>query len=89
MASDAAISAITDAELVKLHDDAKKELFNLRFQMATGQLENTARLSVVRKEVARAKTEMRGREISAAEALAGQAPSGAEKKSAAENESDA
>ncbi len=70
--ADAAITDISDAELVKLHDDSKKELFNLRFQLATGQLENSARISVVRKEVARAKTEMRSREIAAAEALAAQ-----------------
>lgn len=70
MASDAAITAINDAELLKLHDEAKKELFNLRFQYATGQLENTARMAQVRKEVARARTEMRSREIAAAEALA-------------------
>lgn len=70
MARDAAINDISDAELVKMHDDAKRELFNLRFQLATGQLENTARISEVRKEVARAKTEMRTREIAAAEAMA-------------------
>ena len=69
--ADAKITDISDAELLKLHDDAKRELFNLRFQLATGQLENSARLKQVRKEVARAKTEMRGREIRAAEALAG------------------
>ena len=69
MARDAAITDITDAELVKMHDDAKRELFNLRFQLATGQLDNTARLAEVRKEVARAKTEMRSREIAAAEAM--------------------
>ena len=68
--ADAAITDISDAELVKMHDDAKRELFNLRFQHATGQLENSARISQVRKEVARAKTEMRSREIAAAEALA-------------------
>ena len=34
----------------------KKEAFNLRFQQATGQLENTARMRIVRKEVARIKT---------------------------------
>jgi large subunit ribosomal protein L29 len=73
MARDAAISDITDAELVKMHDDAKRELFNLRFQLATGQLDNTARIGEVRKDVARAKTEMRSREITAAEALAAQA----------------
>lgn len=70
MARDAAIADISDAELVKMHDDAKRELFNLRFQHATGQLENTTRLREVRKEVARAKTEMRAREIAVAEALA-------------------
>ena len=70
MAKDAAISDITDAELVTMHDEAKRELFNLRFQLATGQLENTARIGEVRREVARAKTEMRSREIQAAEAIA-------------------
>ncbi len=42
-------------ELVKL----KKEQFNLRFQMASSQLENTARMNVVRKDIARIKTIMR------------------------------
>lgn len=67
--ADAAITDIADAELVKMHDDAKRELFNLRFQLATGQLENSARIKLVKREVARAKTEMRSREIAAAEAL--------------------
>jgi large subunit ribosomal protein L29 len=67
---DAAITDISDAELVSMHDEAKRELFNLRFQHATGQLENTARMREVRKEVARAKTEIRAREIAAAEAVA-------------------
>lgn len=69
--ADAAITDISDAELVKLHDDAKQELFNLRFQLATGQLENSARIKQVKRDVARAKTEIRSREIAAAEALAG------------------
>jgi large subunit ribosomal protein L29 len=68
--ADAAITDISDAELVKMHDDSKQELFNLRFQLATGQLENSARIKLVKKEIARAKTEIRSREISAAEALA-------------------
>ncbi|MFV0525776.1 MAG: 50S ribosomal protein L29 [Acidimicrobiales bacterium] len=46
---------------------AKRELFNLRFQLATGQLENTARMKQVRKHVARVRTEIRAREITAAE----------------------
>ncbi len=68
--ADAAITDISDAELVSMLNDAKKELFNLRFQLATGQLDNTARLSQVKREVARAKTEMRSREIAAAEKIA-------------------
>ncbi len=68
--ADAAITDISDAELVSMLNDAKKELFNLRFQLATGQLDNTARISKVKREVARAKTEMRSREIAAAEKLA-------------------
>lgn len=43
----------------------KEELFNLRFQLATGQLENTARIREVRKAIARMKTVIREREISA------------------------
>ncbi|GAA3317718.1 hypothetical protein GCM10020331_017600 [Ectobacillus funiculus] len=41
----------------------KEELFNLRFQLATGQLENTARIREVRKAIARMKTVVREREI--------------------------
>jgi large subunit ribosomal protein L29 len=48
--------------------DAKKELFNLRFQRATGQLENSARMGQVRKQIARFNTEIRNRQIAAAEA---------------------
>ncbi|MCH7323589.1 50S ribosomal protein L29 [Solibacillus sp. MA9] len=43
----------------------KEELFNLRFQLATGQLENTARIREVRKAIARMRTVIREREISA------------------------
>ena len=43
----------------------KEELFNLRFQLATGQLESTARIREVRKAIARMKTVIREREISA------------------------
>ena len=48
--------------------DAKEELFNLRFQMATNQLDNTARLREVRRDVARIATVMREQEIAAWEA---------------------
>jgi large subunit ribosomal protein L29 len=65
-------------ELVELNDielgnrlrEFKEELFNLRFQNATGQLSNTARIPEVRREIARCETVVRAREIDAAEALA-------------------
>lgn len=46
----------TDAELAKELVDAKKELFNLRFQNATNQLDNTSRIKDVRKNIARIQT---------------------------------
>ena len=45
--------------------ELKQELFNLRFQMATSQLDNTARVKQVKKDIARIMTEMRARELSA------------------------
>ena len=56
-------------DLVTRLVEAKEELFNLRFQMVTGQLENNARVGHVKKEVARMLTELRAREIDAAEAI--------------------
>ena len=50
-------------ELLSRIDAAKEELFNLRFQLATGQLDNPARMKVVRHEVARIATVLREREI--------------------------
>ena len=61
---------LSDSELLDQLASAKEELFNLRFQHVTGQLDNTARLGAVRKQVARVNTELREREIAAAEALA-------------------
>lgn len=61
---------VSDTELFDKLAEAKEELFNLRFQHVTGQLDNTARLGAVRKQVARINTELREREIAAAEALA-------------------
>ena len=48
--------------------DLKSELFNLRFQLATGQLENPMRIREVRKNIARVKTVLRERELRAQEA---------------------
>jgi large subunit ribosomal protein L29 len=50
-------------ELLARVDSSKEELFNLRFQLATGQLDNPARLKKVRHEVARIATVLREREI--------------------------
>jgi large subunit ribosomal protein L29 len=54
-------------ELETRLDESRKELFNLRFQLATGQLDNSARVKDVRREVARILTVLRDREIQEAE----------------------
>lgn len=54
---------MTDEEILKKIDEYKTELFNLRFQLATGQLENPMRISEVRKGIARGKTILREREL--------------------------
>jgi large subunit ribosomal protein L29 len=59
---------LTDVELDRKLVETKHELFNLRFQLATGKQDNAARLGQVRKEVARIATVIREREIEAAEA---------------------
>jgi len=65
----AEFAALGDEELVHRLADTRKELFNLRFQIATGQLDSPARLSQVRRDIARMLTVLREREIAAAEAL--------------------
>lgn len=50
-------------ELLNKVEEFKKELFELRFQQATGQLENTARVKEVRKTIAKIKTVIREREL--------------------------
>jgi large subunit ribosomal protein L29 len=47
------LRGLSDADLQKRLNDSRQELFNLRFQLATRKLENTARIRVVRKDVAR------------------------------------
>ena len=54
---------LEDPQLVEFADNARTELFNLRFQHATGQLENTARLKQAKKDLARALTVARERGI--------------------------
>lgn len=70
MARSEDLSALRVEELLERLADAKAELFNLRFQHATGQLTNYKRLGVLRKDVARIMTVLRDQEIQAAEALA-------------------
>ena len=53
------IRELTTAEMLDQENQLKEELFNLRFQLATGQLENTARIKEVRKSIARIKTVLR------------------------------
>jgi large subunit ribosomal protein L29 len=59
----APLRSLEDDELVTKLREAKEELFNLRFQAATGQLESHGRLNAVRKEIARIYTIMREREL--------------------------
>jgi large subunit ribosomal protein L29 len=73
MASKAAeLRELNDTELEHRLGEAKEELFNLRFQNATGQLDTLARIPQVRREVARIETLLREREITAAEQLEAQ-----------------
>lgn len=59
----AELRELSDEELVLRVREAKEELFNLRFQMATGQLTNNRRLRTVRHDIARIYTIMREREL--------------------------
>jgi large subunit ribosomal protein L29 len=59
------IRELSDEELNKKLEDGRAELFNLRFQMATSQLDNTARVTTVKRDIARVQTEMRTRQIAA------------------------
>lgn len=61
----AEIRELTTDDLNDKLTEARTELFNLRFQMATSQLDNTARVNTVKKDIARVLTEQRAREIAA------------------------
>ena len=71
MAGTDAVRDLADAELLDALTEARQEMFNLRFQHATGQLDNHARLKQVQRQIARVLTEVRAREIAAAEAARG------------------
>ncbi len=68
MAKAKALADLGDTDLIEKLADGKEELFNLRFQLATGQLDNPARVKQVKKEIARMLTELRAREITDADA---------------------
>lgn len=57
---------MSETDLEQKLQDTRAELFNLRFQLATGQLDNPGRIQAVKKDIARVLTEMRMREIEAA-----------------------
>ncbi len=62
----------TNAEIEDALKKSKEELFNLRFQHATGQLQNTARLKAVKRDIARMYTVLRERELGISQAPAGE-----------------
>ena len=70
------IQELTDEELAKKVEEGRAELFNLRFQMATSQLDNTARVKNVKKDIARLLTEQRARQIAAENSAAAQESAG-------------
>lgn len=71
MAKTTSVRELADEKLLERIGEEKDRLFKLRFQYATGQLENSARLKETKKEIARLLTELRAREIAAAEAAEG------------------
>ncbi len=73
MASASELREMDEDELGTRLAEARQELFNLRFQHVTGQLDNYARLGQVRKDIARMETILREHEIAAAEAAEAQA----------------
>ena len=71
MAKSSALDGMNETELLARLAETKEELFNLRFQHATGQLTNYRRIGQVRRDVARIMGALRETEIRAAEALSG------------------
>ncbi len=63
MAKSREIRDLTDSQILEGIDKAKQEMFNLRFQASTGQLENPQRIKLVQRDIARYKTILREREL--------------------------
>lgn len=78
----AEIREMTTEELLESLDEAREEKFNLRFQLATNQLDNTARIKAVKKDIARIHTEMRVREMNPDEETAAATDDGGIEESA-------
>jgi large subunit ribosomal protein L29 len=60
------VHALADSDLARELANAREELFNLRFRLATGQMDDTSKIGQVKKTIARLLTEIRMREIAAA-----------------------
>ena len=73
MSTAAELRELADDELVERLDENREELFNLRFQVVTGQLDNPHRIGEVKREIARILTVQREREIAAERAAAAEA----------------
>ncbi len=84
----AEVRDLSDDELLTRLREAKEELFNLRFQVATGQLDNNRRLHTVRKDIARIYTIMRERELGIGSVMAPAAATDAESSTTAASSSD-
>ena len=69
MAKAVTLRTLSDDQLLDELDSAKKELFNLRFAFATGQLDNSAQMAATKRDIARIHTVLREREIAAADVL--------------------
>jgi large subunit ribosomal protein L29 len=79
MAKAITLRTLSDDQLLDELQSAKKELFNLRFAFATGQLDNSAQVAATKRDIARINTVLREREIAAADRLAGASQSPAVK----------
>ena len=64
------IKDLAESEITEKLKERRTELFNLRFQLATGQLDNPHRITTVKRDIARLHTELRAREIAAARSQA-------------------
>ena len=62
---------MTDTELIEVLAEAKEEKFNLRFQLATNQLDNHARIKAVKQDIARILTVLHERELATVDAVVG------------------